>query len=257
MRIAIIFFVSQQCFDHGQTMDSKELNVDISIVAGAIADPTRSRMLCCLMDGRARTSTELALIGEVTPSTASSHITKLKARSLVTEVIQGRHRYFQLADEQVAHALEALMVISESSLRKYEPNTPKSLRAARTCYDHMAGTFAVELHDRLIDLDWVTKTSKKKSSYQLTDFGVVSLNALGVETSLPPASRRALVCACLDWSERRFHLGGTIGAALLTFFLNNKWVTKDLNSRSLSITKRGYAGLESYFGISSNQSPRS
>ena len=107
------------------------------------------------------------------------------------------------------------------------------------------------------NLGWVTKTSQKKSNYQLTDFGVVSLNALGVETSLPQASRRALVCACLDWSERRFHLGGTIGAALLTFFLNNKWVTKDLNSRSLSVTKRGYAGLESYFGISSNQSSRS
>ncbi len=238
-------------------MDSKQLDVDISVVAAAIADSTRSRMLCCLMDGRARTSTELALIGEVTPSTASSHLAKLKARSLVTEVTQGRHRYFRLANEQVAHALEALMVISESSLSKYEPNTPKSLRAARTCYDHMAGTFAVELHDRLMDLRWVTNTSRKKSNYQLTDSGVVSLTALGVETSRSPASRRALVCSCLDWSERRFHLGGTIGAALLTFFLNKKWVTQDFNSRSLSITKRGYAGLEFYFGISSNQSPRS
>ncbi len=238
-------------------MDSKQLDVDISVVAAAIADSTRSRMLCCLMDGRARTSTELALIGEVTPSTASSHLAKLKARSLVTEVTQGRHRYFRLANEQVAHALEALMVISESSLSKYEPNTPKSLRAARTCYDHMAGTFAVELHDRLMDLRWVTNTSRKKSNYQITDSGVVSLTALGVETSRSPASRRALVCSCLDWSERRFHLGGTIGAALLTFFLNKKWVTQDLNSRSLSITKRGYAGLEFYFGISSNQSPRS
>ncbi len=238
-------------------MDSKQLDVDISAVAAAIADSTRSRMLCCLMDGRARTSTELALIGEVTPSTASSHLAKLKARSLVTEVTQGRHRYFRLANEQVAHALEALMVISESSLSKYEPNTPKSLRAARTCYDHMAGTFAVELHDRLMDLRWVTNTSRKKSNYQITDSGVVSLTALGVETSRSPASRRALVCSCLDWSERRFHLGGTIGAALLTFFLNKKWVTQDLNSRSLSITKRGYAGLEFYFGISSNQSPRS
>lgn len=238
-------------------MDSKQLDVDISVVAAAIADSTRSRMLCCLMDGRARTSTELALIGEVTPSTASSHIAKLKARSLVTEVTQGRHRYFRLADEQVAHALEALMVISESSLRKYEPNTPKSLRAARTCYDHMAGTFAVELHDRLMDLGWVTNTSRKKSKYHLTDFGSVSLSALGIESTRSPASRRALVCACLDWSERRFHLGGTIGAALLTFFLNKKWVTKDLNSRSLSITNRGYAGLESCFGISSNQSPSS
>lgn len=142
-------------------MDSTELDIDISFVAAAIADPTRSRMLCCLMDGRARTSTELALIGEVTASTASSHVAKLKARGLVTEVIQGRHHYFQLADEQVAHALEALMIISANSRRKFEPNTPKSLRSARTCYDHMAGTFAVELHDRLLELDWITKTSKK------------------------------------------------------------------------------------------------
>ena len=118
-------------------------------IAAAIGEPARARMLYCLMDGRARTSTELAVVGGVSPSTASVHLSRLKTARLVTVLVQGKHRYYSLNGESVGRALEALNVLAGRPRSAFAPRTPIRLRAARTCYDHMAGTVAVALHDRL------------------------------------------------------------------------------------------------------------
>src|SRR5215207_1905191 len=113
-------------------------------------------MLYCLVDGHARTSTELAVVAEVTPSTASAHLQRLKRQQLVVVLAQGKHRYYSLGGPDVAAALEALSVLAGGSRRTFVPNTPTHLRAARTCYDHIAGRLGVSLHDRLRELCWLT-----------------------------------------------------------------------------------------------------
>src|SRR5579864_9122806 len=124
----------------------------VSRIAAAIGEPARARMLYCLLDGRARTSTELAVVAEVTPSTASVHLQRLKTERLVKVFAQGKHRYYSLEGSNVAAALEALSVLAGGSRVAFVPNTPNRLRAARTCYDHIAGTLGVTLHDRFTEL---------------------------------------------------------------------------------------------------------
>jgi DNA-binding transcriptional ArsR family regulator len=217
-------------------------------IAAAIGEPARARMLYCLMDGRARTSTELAIVGEVSPSTASVHLARLKAARLVTVLVQGKHRYYRLNGESVARALEALNVLAGRPRPQFVPRTPSRLRAARTCYDHMAGTVAVALHDRLKALKWVTPGSAG-GEYTLTPAGATALDALGIDLESTRALRRRFAFACLDWSERRPHLGGALGAALLELALRRKWVARDLDSRILSVTAAGRRDLLARFGV--------
>src|SRR3954466_8035911 len=127
-----------------------------SRIAAAIGEPARARILYCLLDGHARTSTELALVAEVSPSTASVHLTHLKDRGLVRVLAQGKHRYYSPEGAHTAAALEALMVVAGGPDNRFFSTPPKHLRSARTCYDHMAGTIAVTLHDRFEQLGWLT-----------------------------------------------------------------------------------------------------
>jgi DNA-binding transcriptional ArsR family regulator len=130
---------------------------------------------CSLMDGRARTSTELAVIAEVSPSTASVHLSRLKDQELVKVLAQGKHRYYSLDDERVASTLESLMVLAGTRSKPFVPNTPTQLRWARTCYDHMAGEIAVALHARLLKNQWLNKTDRPDGSYDLTPAGAREL----------------------------------------------------------------------------------
>jgi DNA-binding transcriptional ArsR family regulator len=220
----------------------------IARIAAAIAEPARARMLCCLLDGHARTSTELAVVAEVSPSTASVHLARLKEQQLVQAAAQGRHRYYRLADRNVAQALEALMVVAGAAAPRFAPSTPPPLRAARTCYDHMAGAVAVALHDRFIALRWMRAGSDGKE-YDLTPDGEQALDALGLDVPALRALRRRFACACLDWSERRPHIGGALGAALLRHALEKKWMSQDLDSRALRLTPAGRRALQSRFGL--------
>src|ERR1700735_5730547 len=129
-------------------MDAQYLDGQISGIAASIGEPARARMLYCLLDGHARTSTELGIIAEVSASTASVHLARLKDYELVKVYAQGKHRYYSLKDANVAQALEALSVVAGGGRAGFVPNTPSRLRAARTCYDHMAGELAVALHNR-------------------------------------------------------------------------------------------------------------
>jgi len=222
----------------------------VSRIAGAIGEPARARILYCLMDGHARTSTELAMVADVSPSTASVHLNRLKTDHLVKVLVQGKHRYYSLEGPNVATVLEGLSVLAGGSRDQFVPTTPSRLRAARTCYDHLAGTVGVSLHDRFRALGWLSASSKiDDGAYNVTADGTKAFEALGIDIEATRTLRRRFACACLDWSERRPHLGGALGAALLKVALKKKWVVHDLDSRALGVTSFGRREMLTRFGL--------
>jgi DNA-binding transcriptional ArsR family regulator len=233
--------VPRHAEDHADTAVSK--------IAAAIGEPARARMLYSLVDGRARTSTELAILACVTPSTASVHLHRLQTQRLVKVLAQGKHRYYSLEGANVATALEALSVLAGGSRDVFVPNTPNRLRAARACYDHIAGSLGVSLHDRFKSLGWLSSSSGDDNAYDLTPRGAKSLEALGIDVEATRTLRRRFAYACVDWSERRPHVGGAVGAALLNFALKQKWLIQDLDSRALTITKFGRREFLTRFGL--------
>jgi DNA-binding transcriptional ArsR family regulator len=243
-----------------------DVNLALSRIAAAIGEPARVRILNSLLDGHARTGTELAVVAEVSPSTASVHLSRLKEEKLIKVLVQGKHRYYSLQGAEVATALEALSVLAGNVLAgnavagnattgnpraHFVPNTPNHLRAARTCYDHVAGTLGVALHDRIKALGWLCEhPAESGDAYDLSAKGAQAFAALGVDVAAAKAERRRFAYACLDWSERRSHLGGAVGAALLEVALKRKWLTQHLDSRALHITSHGKRELQSRLGLS-------
>ncbi|HEY3588680.1 MAG TPA: helix-turn-helix transcriptional regulator [Buttiauxella sp.] len=216
----------------------------LAATAALMADKSRARMLCALMDGRAWTATELGAIADVSPSTASAHLAKLTDQHFIICLAQGRHRYYRLANAAIAELLEKLMGVSFAGLYTQRVTTPDYLRHARTCYDHLAGEVAVDLYSQLIQREWLNGEESG-----LTSGGKKAFSTLGICVE-PEASRRKFCCPCLDWSQRRFHLGGALGASLLTHFAQQQWIEKEPGSRSVRITLRGYKALKQHFGVS-------
>ncbi|SEK69534.1 DNA-binding transcriptional regulator, ArsR family [Roseateles sp. YR242] len=212
-------------------------------IAGSMAEPVRARMLCCLMDGHARTATELAAVGEVAASTASAHLSRLLAQGLVECMAQGKHRYYRLAGASVGQALEALLVLAGQPRPTFEPTTPVGLREARRCYDHLAGHWGVRLHDHALRRGWLMVNDDEPRGYLISDPGLDAWRALGVDVRAASGERRRLACACMDWSERRPHLGGALGAAWLRSMLDQGWLAPTLDSRALTVTRRGATRL--------------
>jgi DNA-binding transcriptional ArsR family regulator len=229
-------------------MSAVPARLGVPAIAAAIGEPARARMLLSLMDGRARTSTELAIIAQVSAPTASVHLAKLRAVKLVRTLPAGRNRYYSLQGEEVATALEALSVLAGAARDASAARIPAHLRVARTCYDHVAGALGVSWHDRLRALEWLA-LDERAGSYELTARGASGLTALGVDVGAVRAQRRRFACACLDWSERRAHLAGALGAALLQLALKHRWVQRHLDSRALSITRVGRRELAARFGL--------
>ena len=226
------------------------VEVSAASIAAAIGEPARARMLYCLLDGHARTSTELAVVAEVSPSTASVHLARLKEQRLVKVLQQGKHRYYSLDGESVARALEALTVLAGGPRQKFTPATPPYLRSARTCYDHMAGHLAVCLRDRFEKLNWLAPgPSAEEDGYELTESGARSLQALGIDVDAIRAQRRRFAYACVDWSERRPHIGGALGCAILQSALKQEWFVQNLDSRALTLTALGRRQMQARFGL--------
>jgi DNA-binding transcriptional ArsR family regulator len=219
------------------------------MIAAAIGVPARAQMLYALLDGRARTSTELALIADVTPATASTHLARLEALALVKVSPQGRYRYYALANDRVASALESLSVLAVQPRRTFRPTTPQPLRAARSCYDHIAGGLGVALHDRLTALHWLIPERRAGDTYDLTVAGTRTLKAHGIDVDDARSQRRRFAYACIDWSERRPHLGGALGAVLMKAGLEKRWIVRDDDSRALTITPLGRREFKSRFGV--------
>ena len=242
--------VQHRYFVYRQSMIVEQADTAVSRIAAAIGKPARARMLYCLADGRARTSTELAVVADVTPSTASVHLQRLKTQRLVKVFAQGKHRYYSLEGANVAAALEALSVLAGRSRDPFVANTPNRLRAARTCYDHIAGSLGVSLHDRFQTLGWLSADpATGDDACDLTPKGKKAFEALGIDVEAARALRRRFAYACVDWSERRPHLGGALGAALLQVALKRKWVAQDLDSRALGVTSLGRREMLTRFGL--------
>ena len=221
----------------------------VSEIALAIGEPARVRILYSLLDGRARTSTELAAIADVSASTTSAHLKRLAAARLVRMLRQGKHRYYSLSGAEVAGVLESLSVVAGAGQRPYTPRTPESLRVARTCYDHLAGAIGVALHDRLHALGWLRNVTAAGTVYEVSEEATRALRDLGLDITAARALRRRFACGCLDWSERRYHLGGALGAAFLALAQQKKWVKPHLDSRALTVTDLGRRELNTRFGV--------
>jgi DNA-binding transcriptional ArsR family regulator len=209
----------------------------IAHVASLVGDPTRASILTALLAGRALTASELAYTSGVTPQTASEHLAKLSDAGLLAQEKQGRHRYFRLASPLVGSMLEGLMVVAHDQTA-HAPETWKgseALRNARTCYDHIAGRLGVRICDRLIERSHVVLN---EDGGVVTSSGRAFLREIGVELR-NETKRRVLCRPCLDWSERRPHLAGSIGSALLTHAFSKDWIRRVRDGRALAVTALG------------------
>ena len=211
---------------------------NISFVAALVGVPARANMLCALMDGRALTASELAREAGVTAQTASSHLARLTSGGLLAEEKQGRSRYYRISGEDVAHMLEDLMEIAARTGHMRVRTGPRDpeLRHARLCYDHLAGELGVALFDRLTENGLIQNGAE---GLRLTPPGRSRLEAFGLDLAGLEQGRRPLCRACLDWSERRSHLGGSIGKALLEQFLRRHWLRHEKPGRVLRVSPDG------------------
>ena len=211
---------------------------DLASIAALIGEPARAAMLTALMDGRALPAGELAELAGVSPQTASAHLSRLLEGGLLSVETHGRHRYHRLSSPQVAVALEALMVISP--VPRSRAHKDEALGFARTCYDHLAGRLGVELARALEANGWVVKTGLE---YRATDAGCLKLATFGLDTSSLTGR------ACLDWTERRHHVGGALGRAITARMLELGWVARCTSSRALRLTETGRAQMAHTFGM--------
>jgi DNA-binding transcriptional ArsR family regulator len=243
--------VERRRFVYHQIMNvTRDADAAVAQIAAAIGEPARARMLYCLMSGRARTATELSLVAGISPATTSVHLNRLRAERLVRVVAQGKHRYYSIENERVANLLESLTVVAGVSPDDFVPNTPSRLRPSRTCYDHLAGTLGVALHDRLFAIGWLTADrTGSNDAYAVTETGAKALGSLGIDVEEERRLRRRFAYACLDWSERRPHLGGAIAAALLRVAFDRRWLAPERDSRAVRITTLGKRELRSRFGV--------
>ncbi|WP_203416540.1 winged helix-turn-helix domain-containing protein [Jiangella ureilytica] len=238
--------------------DTAATGTDLAGLAGLLADRTRATVCLALMDGRAWTATELARHAGVAPSTATEHLNLLVAGGLLTDVRQGRHRYVRLAGTPAAELVERLAAaageLAPADGGGAERPAPSSLTAvhrrhalaaARTCYDHLAGRLGVAVTDALTARGYLSWDR----GLTLTDDGDAWFAVLLDGASWPPASRRPVVRSCLDWTERRPHLGGAAGAALCTHAVEASWVVRAGRTRALRLTDAGRSALRDVLGL--------
>lgn len=222
----------------------------LASAADLIGEPGRAAMLLALMDGQALPAGELAMVAAVSAQSASAHLSKLVEGGLLSVQNRGRHRYYRIANPEVAHAIEALATIStmprQSQTRR--PAEVLALHQARSCYDHLAGRVAVELAEVLQSSKVIVVCGER--DFELGPRGKRWFDDLGIDTRALRCLRRRFARRCLDWTERRPHLAGALGAALLSRLLVLKWAARCPRTRALRITHRGALELHDRFGIS-------
>lgn len=210
---------------------------DLESFAKIIGDATRIRMLQLLMEGRALTAKELAYGARVEPATATQHLRRLQGGGLISMKAQGRHKYFKLASPQVAELMELLMVLAPNEGgRSVGPRVEEPLRRGRMCYDHLAGELGIGITEALVTQGILRKEA---DSFAVTRRGGAWFAALGIDVETARALRRKFAASCLDWSERRDHLGGALGAALAERLVDLGWIARRRNSRAVTVTEAG------------------
>jgi DNA-binding transcriptional ArsR family regulator len=224
------------------------MGTDFAAVARLLANPARSAVVDALQAGRPLAAGELARLAGVRPSTISEHLAVLVEGGLLAVVNAGRHRYYRLANTAVAEALEALSHICPAtpvrSLR--QSNAARSFKLARTCYDHLAGALAVALLDAMLDRDWLIDDN---AEFAVTSAGAAEFSRLGVDVAACRRARRQFARPCLDWTQRRMHLAGALGAAITTALITRDWLRPDSADRGVRITATGETGLRATFSI--------
>lgn len=223
-------------------------NTGIAEVGSLIGEPARANMMVALMAGRPLTATELARAAGVSRQTASGHLAKLTQAGLLAVERQGRRRYYRLASPRVGQMLEAAMVVARETPPRYRPPSrlDEALRTARTCYDHLAGRLGVGLADALTTRRHIVMSD---DGGQVTASGSHFLNGFGIDLAAAERRRRIFCRPCLDWSERRPHLAGSLGAALAARCFELDWIAREQESRAVAITNAGRAGFADKFGI--------
>ncbi|SDG63493.1 ArsR/SmtB family transcription factor [Paraburkholderia phenazinium] len=214
----------------------------LSRIGALLADPGRAAMLWALMDGSARPAGELTIVAGLSPSAASAHLARLTEGGLLAVEVRGRHRYFRIASADIAASIEALANVAEASAPQRTPlrparTVPLEMRYARTCYDHMAGELSVQLFERMLSHKLLTLHG---STLEATSEGASRLATWGIDVAGQQSRRRRFACTCPDWSERRPHLGGALGAALLDAWSSHGWVERTDRPRILRITPAGH-----------------
>jgi DNA-binding transcriptional ArsR family regulator len=220
----------------------------IAEIGALVGEPARANMLLALMDGRALTAGELAYAARVAPQTASGHLGKLVGARLLALEKQGRHRYFRLASPAVADLLEGLMAVAVGGAPRYRPPSrgDEALRLARTCYDHLAGRLGVALADTFLSRGHIVLDD---DAGQVTAEGGRFFDEFGLDLACAESQRRRFCRPCLDWIERRRHLGGAVGAALAARCFELGWIERVKDSRAVTITASGRNGLLATFSI--------
>ena len=231
------------------------IDADISVVAALFAERARADMALVLLDGRALTASELARTAGLTAPAASPHLARLLEGGALTVERQGRHRYYRLATPAIAHVLEVLLTIAPSrpvsTLRDVQRRN--TLWSARTCYDHLAGALAVDLFDRLVVMGMMVEDT---NTLAVSPAGATFFADLGVDLKTLEEGRRRVVRPCLDWTERRHHLAGALGAALLELLMKNGSIERRPTTRAVRVTKYGDQFFDEVFGIELRTTPK-
>ena len=232
----------RECFDYHRSMKAGPSIAPIAALAG---DPARANMLAALMSGKALTASELANEAGITAQTASSHLARLAAGGLIDAVKQGRHRYFRLADADVADMLEKMMGVAARAghLRTRPGPSDPAIRKARVCYDHLAGEMGVALFDSLVERRLIAGGEEPRLTRRGTEFAT----GFGIDLDALSHERRPLCRTCLDWSMRRHHLAGALGAAFLRRFYDLKWARRGRDSRAVLFAPDGERSFRRLF----------
>lgn len=220
----------------------------IAEIAGLVGEPARASIMTALLDGRALTAGELAYAARVTPQTASMHLSKLAEARLIAPLKTGRHRYFRLASPRVAQMLESIMAVAIDERPRYRPLSPlaRELRSARVCYDHFAGQLGIALADSLSRSRFVLLDEE---GAEVTPSGARFLEGFGIDLYAAGMRRRRFCRSCLDWTERRPHIGGAVGAALARRCFEIGWTERKKDSRAVIVTATGRKGFRETFGL--------
>lgn len=216
---------------------------DLARIATTVGDPRRIQMLALLMEGRALTAKELALGAGIEPATASAHLKRLLEDGLLESAAQGRHKYFRFANEHVAHLVENLMRVAPKRKVTSAAAAEDPQRRARYCYDHLAGALGTGLFTLMLQKAWLQDAAAQPKQLEVTASGARAFARLGVDVAGEQAKRRQFACRCLDWSERRDHLGGALGAAVAQQMQARKWIERRKHSRVVRVTAEGEEGL--------------
>ena len=220
-----------------------------SQVAALIGDPVRAKILWALMDKRAYTATELAVYADTTAQNISMHLNKLVKADLLTVQSQGRHKYYNYSRPEIAYAIEALAsLLPKEGLKKQNTVEEKPIRFCRSCYDHLAGKVGVTLTEGLLKQQYIIKEA---NSFSVTGEGETWFNSLGIKVDELKKQKRHFAKPCLDWSERKHHLAGALGTALLNRMLAEGWVRRTADSRVITVTRKGEEAFVKHLNIDS------